>query len=115
MYNKLSPYLNKKSDNVAKILDHLLNLLGQITGKKHKVEFKKNSLHIVDNKAFLGIHFLKDILRINIVLKHSIQTSLPYKLDKPSKNVFHNYVDLQTPVDLNLVKKYIVEAYEVQR
>ena len=104
MTNNYSRYLNSKSENVSLVFFKLLEFLEKTFKNNYGIEKKKTCLHVVNNKAFLGIHFLKNKLRVNIVLNHPIRIDLKYKLDKPSKNIFHNYVDLETPDDLSFVK-----------
>ncbi|MEI6887361.1 MAG: DUF5655 domain-containing protein [bacterium] len=110
-----SKYLVNKSPEVSVLLDKLFLILDEITKKDYVVERKVTSLHIVKGKAFLGIHFLKDTLRINIVLEHAISMPNLYKSELISKNRFHNRVDLSDPKDLNKeVIGYIKEAYNLK-
>jgi len=105
-----------KSPVVSALLQKLFKQLDLITNKAYVVEEKKDSLHILKNHAFLGVHFLKDTLRLNIVLDHPIQTQLSHKLDKPSANVFHNKIDLHTISDLNAeIVNYLREAYKLKK
>lgn len=107
-----SKYLKNKSPEVEILLKKLFTVLDEITGGDYEVEEKQDSLHIVKNKAFLGVHFLKDVLRLNIVLDREIKTDLPHKLDKPSANVFHNKVDLGSVEDLSPeIIQYLRNAY----
>ena len=106
-----SHYTDNKDPIVAILLSKLFDYLDEITNKDYVVEKKSNSLHIVKGSAFLGVHFLKTVLRINIVLDHKLDIDLPTKVDRPSKNIFHNKVDLSSIEDLISVRKYIKEAY----
>lgn len=116
MNNQYRHFTEGKSPIVSILLRKLLEQLDLLTGKDYMIEEKKDSLHIVKNRAFLGVHFLKDALRLNIVLNHPIQTKLPHGLDKPSANVFHNKIDLHSISDLNAeIVHYLREAYELRR
>lgn len=111
---KYQKYLINKSVVVGNLLEKLFEKLDKLTDGDYIIEEKNDSLHIVKGSAFLGVHFLKEVLRLNIVLDHEIDTDLPRKLDKPSKNVFHNKVDLANIEDLEKVVPFIREAYELK-
>ncbi|WKZ30401.1 MAG: DUF5655 domain-containing protein [Candidatus Dojkabacteria bacterium] len=106
-----SKYLNNKSPDVAYILNELFVILDKITAKDYEVEEKQTSLHIVKSSAFLGVHFLKDKLRLNIVLNHVATSDKLHKSEQVSKNRFHNEIDLRTVKDLSDIEMLIKEAY----
>ncbi len=113
IFKEYSEYLDGKSPVVTQLLLQVLLFLDEITDNNYKIEKKKTSLHVVNNKAFLGIHFLTDKLRLNIVLKQPINTTFNHKIDKPSAHVYHNKVDLHTLDDFNKIKEHIIQAYEL--
>jgi hypothetical protein len=113
---KYSKYLDGKSEIVSILLEELFSELDRITGKDYIVEEKSSSLHIVKGSAFMGIHFLKNRLRLNIVLDHKINIVNLHKVEQVSKSRFHNEVDLDSLEDLNLdLISYIQEAYSLKR
>ena|SRR5438552_3070485 len=56
----------------------------------YEVEVKKTSLHIVHNRAFLGIHPRKDGLLLNIVTNLPITSERLKSVEKVSANRYHN-------------------------
>jgi len=108
---KYSQYTANKSPMVAALLDKLFEILNEVTAKDYIVEEKQTSLHVVKGSAFLGVHFLKNALRLNIVLDHALSTPKLHKSEQVSKSRFHNEVDLTSLEDFENITGYIKEAY----
>ncbi len=58
---KYQKYLTNKSVVLGNLLENLFNELDQFTKGDYSVEEKQDSLHVVKESAFLGVHFLKDV------------------------------------------------------
>ena len=95
----------------ASIYDKLLLELRKFAD--FEVETKKTSLHIVNGKAFLGVHPRKDGILINIVLTRAIESERPKKkVERVSANRYHNQIDLKSAADLDSeVIGWLKEAY----
>jgi hypothetical protein len=105
---------DKYFENKDPIVRDLYNLIiSQLTKSniKYELEFKGTSIHIVAKSAFLGVHFMKSALVLNIVLDHAIDSSRMHKVEQISKNRFHNEVRLSSldQVDEELIS-WIKEA-----
>jgi hypothetical protein len=70
-----------------------------------KVEPKASSLHVVHKRAFLGVHYRKTGLLLNIVLDRPLNTPRLKSSEQVSRSRYHNEVLLATPgeVDRELV------------
>lgn len=112
-YNK---YLTNKNPILGDILEKLLEILDNVTDGQYIIEKKKTSLHVVAKSAFLGIHFMKDKLRLNIVLDHELTNELVRKVDKISANRFHNELDIDNPNQLDKeIESFIKNAYILKK
>ncbi|MCL4506923.1 MAG: DUF5655 domain-containing protein [Chloroflexi bacterium] len=98
---------------VASMYEFLLNQMRVKLGPFDQ-EYKKTSIHVVTSRAFLGIHFMKNDLRLNIVLDHIIDSERLYRCEQVSKRRFHNVVRLSdlTEIDDELLG-WIEEAYRM--
>ena len=83
-------------DELQTALMRLLDSIGSYT-----VERKKESIHVVRKRAFVGIHPKKSYLGVNIVLDRP--TSLPAadKVERVSANRFHHYFKITKVQQLN--------------
>ncbi|MFS8131302.1 MAG: DUF5655 domain-containing protein [Candidatus Dojkabacteria bacterium] len=111
----LDPYISNKNPVLEKILTSLFDSIETITQGKYTIEPKASSLHIVAKSAFLGIHFLNDFIRINVVLNRRLDENKIYKVEQVSKSRFHNEINLKDNEDINEdLKAYIKEAYQLK-
>ena len=56
----------------------------------YKAEVKKASIHLVNARAFAGIHPKKSYLGVNLVLSRARANPMADKVAQVSKNRFHN-------------------------
>lgn len=104
------PLLVNKEKTVSELLETILSILEQFG--PYQIEVKKTSLHLVKEKAFLGIHPKKKWLDINIVSNQAIDHSLITKNEHISKNRWHNNLRLSSVEEVDdTVKKLIQAAY----
>ncbi len=90
----------------AKLLD-LLNSIGN-----YEVEVKKTSLHIVNGRAFLGVHPRSKGLLINIVLSEPVDSKRLKKSERVSANRYHNEIVISDVEDIDSeVIDWLKEAY----
>jgi len=108
---EIDKYLAGKYPLVKEIYDNLLAKIQQYV-KRFSIESKTASIHLVAKSAFLGFHFLKDRLRVNIVLDRPLEHRHLYKSEQVSRSRFHNEVDLLkvTDIDIDLLE-LVKEAY----
>ena len=66
-----------------------------------KVEPKGTSLHIVRNRAFLGVHYRKNGLLLNVVLDRELGSERARKQEQVSRNRYHNEILVEAPADLD--------------
>lgn len=86
-----------------------LNTLGE-----YSVEKKASSLHIVKQRAFLGVHPRAKGLLLNIVTEKPLRGAAIKKAEQVSANRYHNEVLLAATSDLSSnVKQWIAEAYRL--
>lgn len=104
------PLLVNKEKTVSELLETILSILEQFG--PYQIEAKKTSLHLVKEKAFLGIHPKKKWLDINIVSNQAIDHSLITKNEHISKNRWHNNLRLSSVEEVDdTVKKLLHAAY----
>ena len=66
-----------------------------------EVEPKASSLHVVHRRAFLGVHYRKDGLLLNIVLNRPLKTDRLKASEQVSRSRYHNEVLVATPRDID--------------
>ena len=99
--NKLTVY------DLHQTLIQLLNSIG-----KYKAEQKKDSIHIVRERAFVGIHPKKSYLGVNVVLNRSKASPVAAKVEQVSANRFHHYYKITSKQELNKsFAQLLKEAY----
>lgn len=104
------PLLVNKEKTVSELLETILSILEQFG--PYQIEAKKTSLHLVKEKAFLGIHPKKKWLDINIVSNQAIDHSLITKNEHISKNRWHNNLRLSSVEEVDdTVKKLLHATY----
>ncbi len=79
-----------------------------------KTEVKKTSLHLVRERAFLGVHPRATGLLLNIVTSSPIKSDRIHKADQVSRNRCHNEVRIDDvdQIDDELVN-WIGDAYRL--
>jgi hypothetical protein len=99
--------------NTVENLHHaLIELLDSIG--KYKTEQKKNSIHIVRDRAFIGIHPKKSYLGVNVVLDHPNASPVADKVEQISANRFHHYYKVTNEQQLNKsFTRLLKEAYDL--
>lgn len=102
------PLLVNKEKTVSELLETILSILEQFG--PYQIEVKKTSLHLVKEKAFLGIHPKKKWLDINIVSNQAIDHSLITKNEHISKNRWHNNLRLSSVEEVDDTLKKLPQA-----
>lgn len=104
------PLLVNKEKTVSELLETILSILEQFG--PYQIEVKKTSLHLVKEKAFLGVHPKKKWLDLNIVSNQAIEHPLITKNEQVSKNRWHNNLRLTTVEEVDdTVKDLLHTAY----
>jgi hypothetical protein len=97
------------TDELYRLLLSLLDSIGT-----YSVEHKNNSIHIVRERAFVGVHPKKSYLGINIVLDRSKASPPASKVEKVSANRFHHYYKITDRKKLNRsFVRLLQEAYHL--
>jgi len=65
------------------------------------VEEKQTSFHIVNGRAFLGVHPRKNGLLINIVLDHPVDSPRLHRAEHVSASRWHNEFLVSSPSDID--------------
>ncbi len=100
---------NPSNASVYNALLTYLNTLGE-----YSVERKKSSLHIVKQRAFLGVHPRVNGLLLTIVTAKPLHDALIKKTEQVSANRFHNEVLLADDKELSgSILQWIAEAYRL--
>jgi Domain of unknown function (DUF5655) len=82
----------------------------------YEVEEKKTSLHIVNGRAFIGIHPRKGGLLVNLVTDKPIESSRIKKTEQVSANRFHNEILVTKTEDLDQeLGNWMVQAYSLTK
>jgi hypothetical protein len=90
----------------------LLFLLKKIG--KFEVELKKESIHVIHGRAFVGIHPKKSYLGVNLVLDKSETSPRADKVEKVSANRFHHYFRIESKQQMNTsFVRLLKEAYNL--
>jgi len=108
---EIDKYLAGKYPLVKEIHDNLLAKIQQLI-KRFRIESREASINLVAWGAFLSFRFLKDRLRVTIVLDRPIEHKHLHKSGQVSRKRFHNEVDLfkVTDIDTELLD-LVKEAY----
>ena len=78
----------------------------------YKVEVKKTSIHLVNGKAFAGVHPKKSYLGINLVLSRPRTDPPAHKVDQVSKNRFHHFFQVTSTSQMGKeFRALLTEAY----
>jgi len=96
----------------AELQKELMFLLEQIG--EFKSEPKKESIHIVHGKAFVGIHPKKSYLGVNLVLDKSKTSPRADKIEQISLNRFHHFFKIESKEQMNKsFVRLLQEAYNL--
>ncbi len=95
-------------DELQTGLMRLLDSIGTYT-----VQQKKESIHIVRERAFVGIHPKKSYLGVNVVLNRSTSSLPADKVEQVSANRFHHYFKITKAGELNKsFARLLKQAYD---
>lgn len=95
---------------IAALYDDLLKILGGIG--HYKAEVKKTSIHLVNTKAFAGIHPKKSYLGINLVLSRTKTIPAAHKVEQVSRSRFHHFFQITSASQMGKEFEGLVrEAY----
>ncbi len=96
-------------DDLQKELMKVLDSFGT-----YKTERKKTSIHVVRDRAFVGIHPKKSYLGVNVVLERSDAVPPAAKVDRVSPNRFHHYYKITSRLQLGKPFTLLLkEAYDL--
>jgi len=100
---------NEPASSIYKALLKRLKSIGRF-----EIEPKATSLHVVHQRGFLGVHYRKDGLLLNIVLDRALETARLKASEQVSRNRYHNEVLVATPreIDSELVR-WVKEAHRL--
>ena len=97
------------TEELHKELLFLLKKIGKFT-----VEPKKESIHVVHGRAFVGIHPKESYLGVNVVLDKSETSPKADKVEKVSANRFHHFFKIESKQQMNKsFARLIKEAYNL--
>ncbi len=97
------------TEELQKGLLALLKKIGKFT-----VEHKKESIHIVHGRAFVGIHPKKTYLGINLVFDKSETSPKADNVEKVSANRFHHFFKIRSKQQMNKsFVRLLREAYNL--
>jgi hypothetical protein len=68
---------------------------------EYQVEEKQSSIHLVNRRAFLGVHPRKGALLLNIVLDHPLDSPRLHRTEQVSASRWHHEVLLHSPHDID--------------
>jgi hypothetical protein len=99
-------------NTIEELQQQLMDLLDSIG--TYKTEKKKASIHIVRDRAFVGIHPKKGYLGVNVVLKHAGASPPAANVEQVSANRFHHYYRITSGTELNKsFARLLKEAYDL--
>jgi hypothetical protein len=97
------------TEELQKELFVLLKNIGRFT-----LEPKKESIHIVHGRAFVGIRPKKSYLGVNLVLDKSETSPKADKVEKVSANRFHHLFKIESKQQMNRsFARLLKEAYDL--
>jgi hypothetical protein len=99
-------------DTVNDLQTSLLRMLQSIC--PFRAEQKKDSIHIVRGRAFVGIHPKKSYLGINVVLDRAEASPTASKVEKVSANRYHHYYKITSEKELTKsFERLLQKAYDL--
>jgi hypothetical protein len=114
MNNEEKRLLENKDPIVEKLLYELIAQLLEHE-LKFETEYKKDSIHLVAKSAFLGIHFMKNCLKLTVISENEIKSPRVFKIEKPSSKRFYIDIKVYTLDELNdELILWIKHSYELR-
>jgi len=99
----------ESTESLQNVLMKLLDSIGI-----YKAEQKKDSIHIVRGRAFVGIHPKKSYLGVNVVLNRADASPSADKVEKISANRYHHFYKITGEKELSQqFVKLLREAYDL--
>lgn len=96
-------------DDLQKALMKILDTFGT-----YKIEQRKSSIHVVRERAFIGIHPKKSYPGVNVVLDRSKASPPASKVGRVSANRFHHYYKITSKQQLDSsFTRLLKEAYDL--
>ena len=86
-------------DSTEELYAELLSLLKKVG--KFETEQKKESVHIVHGRAFVGVHPKKSYLGVNIVLEKGEASPKADKIEQVSSHRFHHFFKIMSKRQMN--------------
>jgi hypothetical protein len=109
-----TPLQVKSDEQVQQLFNNLIAYL-ESEIKQYTIEEKTTSLHIVAKSAFLGVHFQKSALKLNIVLDHPVVSKKNVKVEQVSASRYHNEFKLDSVEEFDQeMKDLIMQAYKLK-
>ena len=100
--------MNTPEELYAELLSHLKKIGTFAT------EQKKESVHIVHRRAFVGVHPKKSYLGVNIVLEKKKASPRADKVDQVSSHRFHHFFKITSKRQMNKsFVRLLQEAYDL--
>ena len=99
-------------ETTEELYTELLSLLKTIG--KFETEQKKESVHIVRGRAFVGVHPKKSYLGVNIVLEKGKTSLKADKIEQVSSHRFHHFFKITSKRQMNRsFVRLLHEAYHL--
>ena len=103
-------FFNSYPAEIGELYAELCGMLRSIG--PYKAEVKKTSIHLVNTKAFAGIHPKKSYLGVNLVLSRPKAGPPAHKVEQVSKNRFHHFFQITSASQMGKeFKALLKEAY----
>ena len=107
---KERPFFKSYPAEICELYNELGGILKNIG--PCKAEVKKTSIHLVNKKAFAGVHPKKSYLGINLVLSRPKTDPPTQKVEQVSKNRFHHFFEFTLAPQMGKeFKALLKEAY----
>ncbi|MGA7161946.1 MAG: DUF5655 domain-containing protein [Bacteroidota bacterium] len=99
-------------DTAEELYTELLSLLKKVG--TFKTEHKKESIHVLHGRAFVGIHPKKSYLGVNIVLEKGEASPKAEKVEQVSSHRFHHFFKITSKRQMNKpFARLLHEAYNL--
>ena len=86
-------------DTIEELYTELLSLLKKIG--TFKIERKKESIHLVHGRAFIGVHPKKSYLGVNVVLEKGSASLKADRVEQVSSHRFHHFFKITSKRQMN--------------
>ncbi|HTX19359.1 MAG TPA: DUF5655 domain-containing protein [Bacteroidota bacterium] len=99
-------------DVTGELQNTLMTLLKEIG--EHTIEQKKESIHVIHGRAFVGIHPKKSYLGVNVVLHQPKAFPRADKVEQVSLHRFHHFFKITSKRQMNgAFARLLREAYDL--